>query len=81
MDNDPDPVWQDVEVVGVRPEAGPDGKDVVIPHLSARITHRTEISFGRSLEDKCGAQRLAFVAGTPEGFTYDLDGNLLTDGR
>jgi RHS repeat-associated protein len=50
--------YQIVAVVGVRPNAGSNGNDVVTTETGA-----------------------VFVAQTPEAFTYDADGNLLTDGR
>jgi RHS repeat-associated protein len=50
--------YQAVSVVGVRPNAGSNGNDIV------------------SIETG-----VVFVAQTPESFTYDADGNLLTDAR
>jgi RHS repeat-associated protein len=51
-------VWQDLQIVGVRPGAGPEGKDMV--------------------SEQAG---YAFVPESPEAFTHDDDGNLLSDGR
>ncbi|OGV67777.1 MAG: hypothetical protein A3K19_15760 [Lentisphaerae bacterium RIFOXYB12_FULL_65_16] len=58
VDNAAAPVWQDLSIVGVRNDAGPNGEDAV----TTQTGH-------------------AFVPQTPEPFSYDDDGNLLTDGR
>jgi RHS repeat-associated protein len=58
LDNADDPVWHDVNIVGVRNNIGAGGEDAV-----------TEVV------------KPVFLAEDPETFTYDDDGNLLTDGR
>lgn len=45
VDNSAAPVWQEVKVVGVRPNAGPDGKDVVTEATGHRFVAQTPEAF------------------------------------
>ncbi len=58
LDNSSSAVWNELEIVGVRNNAGAGGEDAVVEET-----------------------RNVFLPQTPENYTYDVDGNLLSDGR